>query len=77
MIPLQKIDEPGYRPARGLRSLTHPQIEKIDAVVAQLCELTGATGTDATVTLHVRKGKLRLIERPVLIEELEPGRGEG
>lgn len=73
MFP-QEVDDPGHRPAKGLHSLTWPQIEKIDAIVNRLGELTGAEGTDATITLHVRKGKLRLIERPVLIEELAPGR---
>jgi hypothetical protein len=71
----QQLDEPGHRPAKGLTALTWPQIERIDALVSRLCELT-AGGASATLTLHVRRGKLRLVERPVLVEELEPGRGD-
>ena len=64
----------GPPPAKGLQVLTWPQIEKIDGVISQLCRLTRSTDGDALVTLKIRRGKVRFIERPVLSEELAPGR---
>ncbi len=64
----------GPRPAKGLRVLTWPQVEKVDEVLSSLCLLTRSNDGDATVTIKVRKGKVRFIERPVLSEELSPAR---
>jgi len=64
----------GYRPVKGLQVLTWPQVEKIDGVVSRLCQLTRGTDGDATITLKIRRGKVRFIEHPVLSEELAPGR---
>ncbi len=71
---MQDISANGFRPAKGLMRLTWPQIEKIDAVVSSLCGWTEETGGEAKVTLIIKKGKLRFVERPVLSEELFPTR---
>lgn len=64
-------DDDNFRPARGLRRLTWPQVERIDALISSLCKLT-YDGGEARIVLVIRNGKLRFAERPVLSEELRP-----
>lgn len=56
----------------GLRRLSWPQVEEIDRMVDQLCQLTGSSGADGRLGLLVQDGQLGTIEPPVIIEELAP-----
>lgn len=62
----------GYRPATGLSRLTWAQVEKLDAVVKAMCELTARDDSEARVVLVVKRGRLRFVERPMVSEELRP-----
>jgi hypothetical protein len=59
-----------YRPAAGLTILTWPQVEKIDAALSSLESLARHHGQAEQMNLEVRKGKPRLIRRPLTDTEL-------
>ena len=63
----------GFRPAQGLKQLTWPQIEQIDAMIDALCSRTGG-GQAATALLTVINGHLRSGAVTELAEELVPNR---
>lgn len=55
-----KPDANPYPPARGLKRLTWAQVEHLDKLVDAACQLSFAQ-----LVIVVKKGKVRLIERPV------------
>jgi hypothetical protein len=61
-----------FQPAKGLRVLTWPQIERIDEIISKLCQQT-QNGNQARLTIIVKNGKLRFAEK-TLSMELRPNR---
>ncbi len=60
-----------YRPAKNLSFLTWPQLELIDRLVGEMCQLSQAG--EARLTVVFKNGKPRFIERSTS-EELKPYR---
>lgn len=58
-----KPDANPYPPAHGLKRLTWAQVEHLDKLIDIACQLGSAQ-----LAIVVKKGKVRLIERPVVNE---------
>ena len=70
---MKDLSSKDFRPAQGLKRLTWPQIEQIDAMIDALCTKT-APGRAATALLMVINGHLRSGAVTELAEELVPNR---
>ena len=70
---MKDLSSKSFRPAQGLKRLTWPQIEQIDAMIDALCARTGS-GQAAAALLTVINGHLRSGTMTELMEELVPNR---
>lgn len=65
----------GFRPAKGLKKLTWPQVEKIDNVIDLMCALSRKSGAEIDITITIKNGQPRFVKHPLVSHELRPDRG--
>lgn len=71
---MKDLSSKSFRPAQGLKRLTWPQIEQIDAMIDALCQRTAKAGQVASALLTVVNGHLKSGTTTELMEELVPNR---
>lgn len=58
-----------YPPAKGLKKLTWSQVEQIDALVANICDMVPA---EAEVTIVIKQHHPRFLKQPVVTVPFPP-----
>lgn len=59
-----------HPPVTGLLKLTQNQVKKLDAVIAQACELSA--GREVEIKIIVKDGIPRFVRQVIVMEALKP-----
>ena len=61
-----------FRPAQGLRKLTWSQVEQLDLIIDQLCQVSVAESSVLELTVIIRNGHPRHFKHPLITKTLQP-----